>query len=140
MSHENLSREQTIEMSSEQNFGIVFTVFFLIIALWPVVFSGTGPRFWALVAAVLVGLTAWRAPEQLKSANVAWHKLGLLLGRIVSPIALAIMFFLVITPIGLIARMCGKVFLKIQKDPNASTYWQARTPPGPAPDSLTRQF
>jgi hypothetical protein len=140
MSHENLSREQQIEISSERSFGVVFSIFFLVVSVWPVVFNGAGPRPWALVAAVLMGLTTWLAPYKLKSANIAWHKLGLLLGRIVSPIALAIIFFLVITPIGFIARLCGKVFLKIQKEPKALTYWQERTPPGPAPDSLNRQF
>lgn len=140
MAHENHFRREEITLSTERSFGTVFTIFFLIIALWPTVFQNTMPRLWAIAAALILAWITWKLPSRLRPANVLWHKFGLLLGRVVSPIALAIVFFAVVTPLGVLARWRGKDFLKLQKDPDAATYWQPRDPPGPAPESLDRQF
>lgn len=140
MTHENLSRPEEMQLASERNFGVVFTIFLLVVALWPAVFQNSTPRVWAIAAALILAWVTWKLPLRLRRANILWHKFGLLLGRVVSPIALAIVFFAVITPLGILARWRGKDFLKLQKDPGATTYWQPRDPPGPAPESLDRQF
>jgi len=67
-------------------------------------------------------------------------KLGILLGRIAAPVALAILFYGVFTPIGAVMRLAGKDPLRLKRDPGSPSYWLPRQPPGPAPDSLDQQF
>jgi hypothetical protein len=64
----------------------------------------------------------------------------MLLHHIVSPVALALVFYLAIMPTGLVMRLFGKDFLRLKRDPQAKSYWIERTPPGPAPDSMKNQF
>jgi len=89
-------------------------------------------------AAFLV--VAWLRPAVLAPLNRAWTRFGLLLHRIVSPIVLGVMFFVVITPMGLVMRALGKDPLRLRYDREARTYWIDRRPPGPAPDTLNNQF
>jgi hypothetical protein len=69
-----------------------------------------------------------------------WIKLGVLLGKVVSPVALGILFYCVLMPIGIVLRMAGKDPLRLRRDSSAASYWIARRPPGPPPDSMTNQF
>lgn len=140
MQHEDLSREEHIEGSSDRSFGVVFAIVFSIIALWPVVFGSGGLRVWAAVVAAGFALVAWVKPVLLAGMNRLWLKFGLLLGKIVSPIALGILFFLVITPIGWLMRLTGKDPLRLKHDAEAASYWIDRKPPGPPPGSMTNQF
>jgi hypothetical protein len=79
-------------------------------------------------------------PELLAGLNRQWMKLGILLGKVVSPIALGVLFYCVITPIGLALRLAGKDPLRLKRDPAANSYWIPRDPPGPPPGSMTNQF
>ena len=79
-------------------------------------------------------------PQMLAPLNRLWFRFGLLLHKIVSPVVLAIMFFLVFTPTGMIMRALGKDPLRLRLDKNATSYWIERTPPGPSPESLGDQF
>jgi hypothetical protein len=83
---------------------------------------------------------AWMRPAWLRRANDLWIKLGLLMGRIVNPIVLGLLFYLVITPFGLGARLFGKDLLRLRLDRTAKSYWIERTPPGPAPETMRQQF
>ncbi len=139
MAHENLTREQDVEGSSDRSFGIVFAVVFLVIAAWPLMSGGTF-RWWAGAIAVLFAAIAWVKPALLSGLNRQWMKFGLLLGKVVSPIALGILFYGVIAPIGLMLRIAGKDPLRLKLDKGAGTYWIRRDPPGPPPDSMTNQF
>jgi len=85
-------------------------------------------------------LVALIKPTLLTGLNKLWIKLGLLLGKVVSPIALGILFYIIITPIGLLIRINGKDPLRLKFDPNAKSYWIPREPPGPPPDSFKNQF
>jgi hypothetical protein len=76
----------------------------------------------------------------LSPLNRLWLRFGLLLHKIVSPLVLGIMFFLVITPIGLLMRAVGKDLLRLKFDKRSSSYWIERLPPGPPPESLKDQF
>jgi hypothetical protein len=69
-----------------------------------------------------------------------WTALGLLMGRLVNPVVTAILFYIVITPVGLIARLLGKDLLRLKLVPGADSYWIRRMPPGPAPASMNKQF
>jgi hypothetical protein len=139
MAHEDLSREQQIEGSSDRSFGLVFAAMFVIVACWPLL-RLQPPRWWALGAAsVLVIISFWK-PAFLAYFNRLWTRLGLLLGRIVSPVALGILFYAVLAPIGAIVRLTGKDPLRLKLDPGAASYWIERSPPGPPPDSMTNQF
>lgn len=132
-------RPQKIENSSNRSFGLVFAAFFLIVALLPLL-HGHDVRLWALGLAGTFLLLAFAAPELLAPLNRLWTRFGILLHHIVSPIALGVMFYGVVTPTGLIMRLVGKDSLRLHMDKSASSYWIERLPPGPAPDSLKLPF
>lgn len=138
--HENLSRtDDNLKQSSDRFFGLTFFVVFLIIALWPLL--GQNPvRPVALGIALAFLIVALVVPKWLAPLNRLWLKFGELLHRIVSPIILGVMFFGVITPFGLLMRLAGKDLLRMKRDPNCTSYWIRREPPGPEKTSLKRQF
>jgi hypothetical protein len=140
MAHERLHEDhEEVKAPSNRNFGVTFAVAFAIIGALPLIRHG-GVRWWAwIVAALFVALT-WLRPQLLTPLNRWWLRLGLLLGHIVSPIAMAILFYLVITPIGFIMRLSSKAAMRVHFDPKASSYWVLRDPPGPPPDSMNNQF
>ena len=139
MGHESYERREEIKGSSNRSFGIVFAFVFAVIGLLPLVFGGS-VRVWALTVGGLFLLVALAVPAMLAPLNRAWLRFGLLLHRIVSPLVLGIMFFLVITPMGLLMRALGKDLLRLRFDKQSSSYWIDRAPPGPAPESLKDQF
>ncbi len=137
--HEDLSRSQEIKASSNRAFGWTFTVAFLIIALWPIA-SSNAPHWWSLIVSGLTALVTMAIPALLDLPNRLWLRFGQLLHHITSPVALAIMFFLVITPIGLLLRAFGKEFLRLRPGDSVASYWIHRDPPGPEPASMSEQF
>jgi hypothetical protein len=139
MAHERLDREQRVEASSDRAFGWVFAAVFLVVAAWPLLYAAP-PRWWSAAIAALFGLLAAFRPASLSTANRLWLKFGLLLGKVVSPIALGILYYAVLVPIGLAMRLAGKDPLRQKRDGDADSYWLRRQPPGPPPDSMNRQF
>ena len=138
--HEHTPRHTSqIQSSSDRSFGFVFAAVFLIVAFYPLLHAA-GIRIWAVVISGLFLLLAALVPQVLAPANRLWTKFGLLLHNIVSPLALGILFFLVVTPTGLLMRLFGKDPLRLRFDPAADSYWIKRDPPGPAADSLKNQF
>ena len=138
--HEHTPRHTSqIQSSSDRSFGFVFAAVFLIVALYPL-FHAAGIRIWAVAVSGVFLLLAALVPQVLAPANRLWTKFGLLLHHIVSPIALGILFFLVVTPTALLMRLFGKDPLRLRFDPAADSYWIKRDPPGPAADSLKNQF
>lgn len=139
MAHEDLSRDQHVEGSSDRSFGLVFVVVFFTIAAWPLL-HGETPRWWAFGVAAVFALVAVMRPTLLAGLNRLWVKLGVLLGKLVSPIALGILFYGVFFPVGVAMRLAGKDPLRLRRDADAASYWIPRKPPGPPPDSMTNQF
>jgi O-antigen/teichoic acid export membrane protein len=137
--HEDLRREHTVAIGSERSFGVVFAVVFLVIALWPVLWW-QAPRLWALVVAAVFALLAFTLPAVLRPLNYAWFRFGLVLHRIMSSVILAMLFFVTVTPIAFIYRLLGKDPLRLQFEPHSASYWIVREPPGPPPETMTKQF
>jgi saxitoxin biosynthesis operon SxtJ-like protein len=137
--HEDFSRTQPVKGSSNRAFGAVFTAVFLIVALWPLA-SGHSPRGWALAVSGLLLLITVATPSWLTVPNRLWMKFGLLLHRVISPVVLAILFYVVVTPMGLIMRAFGKDPLRLKREGSDPSYWIKREPPGPQPDSMSDQF
>jgi hypothetical protein len=137
--HEDLSRKQEGQGGSDRSFGIVFAIFFAVVGLLPLR-THRPARWWALILAALFLAVGLFRPAWLRPLNRAWTKLGLLLGRIVSPVVTGLLFFLVVTPIALLFRLLKKDPLRLASSAEVSSYWIPRQPPGPAPESMRNQF
>ena len=137
--HEDLDRAEEIKLSSDRSFGIVFLLVFLAMGIWMVL--GSHPEGWLFLAgSVILFVVTLARPSILSPLNRAWFKFGLLLGQVVNPLILGVVFFLVITPIAGIRRLLGKDSLRLKSKPSIGSYWIDRNPPGPKPGSMTRQF
>jgi len=121
---------------SERSFGIVFSVVFLIIALYPLLDSQ--PIYlWSLIVSIALLFVAFVFPKLLTVANNLWFKLGIALGSIVSPLVMALIYFLVVLPTGIVMRALGKDLLRQKLDKNAHSYWIERNEPT---SSMKNQF
>jgi hypothetical protein len=116
------------EQSSPKSFGIVFSIVFLIVALYPLI-NSEGLHIWALVASIIFFFLAFIAPNVLVLPNKLWFKFGLLLGSIIAPIVMALVYFSTVLPIGIIMRLLGKDLLKQKLNKNAKSYWIERREP-----------
>jgi hypothetical protein len=127
-------------LPSERTFGFVFTGIFLILAgsIWYHHGKPVALRVCLVLAVLFLAFTIFM-PIALRPLNKAWYKLGLLMGRVVSPIVLGILFFILITPIAFFMRMAGRDPLRLRKQ-NVQSYWIERTPPGPESASFKDQF
>ena len=110
-----------IKISSNKSFGIVFFIIFLVISLWPLLNYGN-IRIWSLTLSIIFLTLGLINSKILTPLNRLWFKFGLMLGKIVSPIVLGIVFFLVVTPTGIIMRLIGKDLLNLKKK-NYESYW-----------------
>lgn len=126
----------TVKMGSERNFGLVFAAVFLIVGMWPML-RGDGPRWTVLVIAAIFIAIALLAPQVLRLPNRLWFKLGLLLGAIVAPIVMALVYLLAFVPIGMLMRATGKDPLDTNMAPEAASYWIERKE---QPKSMKLQF
>ena len=110
------------KMSSNRSFGLLFFVVFLLITLWPIK-SGETIRTWALLLSVIFLLLGILNSRLLYPLNKLWNYLGIFLGVLVSPIVMGIVFFLVVTPTGLIIRLFRKDLLRLKKNKSIKSYW-----------------
>lgn len=115
---------QELKIGSNRSFGIIFFIVFLIIALWPLT-NNDNIRIWSLVISIIFLILGIFNSNLLTSMNKLWMKFGLLLGKIVSPVVMAVIYFGVVTPTGLIMRILGKDILKLNKN-NYNSYWQEK--------------
>tara|TARA_B100000579_G_scaffold218417_1_gene178632 strand:+ start:509 stop:892 length:384 start_codon:yes stop_codon:yes gene_type:complete len=116
-----------IKISSNRSFGIVFFTVFLLISLYPLLNNGD-IRVWSLAISVFFLVLGLVNSKILTPLNKLWFKFGIFLGRIISPIIMGIIFFLVVTPIGFIMRLIGKDLLNL-KYQNIQSYWIKKTGP-----------
>ena len=138
--HERMVGNEAVEGSSDRAFGMVFAAFFALAAFLPLL-SGKPVRWWAAAPALAFLVVGLARPVLLHPLNRLWTRLGQLLGRVMTPIVVGIIFYVVITPIGLLKRrITSQDSLHLGFEPDRTSYWIERSPPGPAPDSITRQF
>ena len=116
-----------IKIGSNKSFGIVFFIVFLLIALYPLINNGD-LRIWSFIIAIIFLILGLINSKVLTPLNKLWFKFGLLLGKIVSPLIMGIIFFLVVTPTGLIMRIIGKDLLNLKFNKKKS-YWIEKTGP-----------
>ena len=137
--HEEFTNKHAVKGSSDRAFALVFAIFFALLGLAPL-WKKQAVRPWALALALLFLAIGIFRPAWLHPLNQAWSKLGLLLGRIVSPIVMGLLFFLVVAPIALLFRLMGKDPLRLSFDSAVSSYWIERRPAGPSPETMSNQF
>ena len=116
-----------VKISSNRSFGIVFFVVFLIIAIYPLTKSGD-VRLWSVIISIIFLVLGLLNSKILTPLNKFWFKFGIFLGKIISPIIMGIIFFFVVTPIGLIMRIFGKDVLNLKFSKN-KTYWIEKSGP-----------
>lgn len=139
MSHESLIRSENQTGSSDRMFGLVFSSVFALSAFLPLL-SGGKIRYWALAVSGAFLLASLIAPTLLSGLNRLWTKLGRLMHRFVSPVALAVLFFAVLTPYAIVMRIFRKGPLCLSFQLDASTYWIDRKIFEKSKVNFTRQF
>ena len=110
-----------VKISSNRSFGIVFFIVFLLIALYPLTYS-QDIRIWSVIISIIFLVLGLFNSKILTPLNKLWFKFGIFLGKIISPIIMGIIFFLVVTPIGLLMRLLGKDLINLKYNNNKS-YW-----------------
>lgn len=123
--HEDYGREVHGRGPSDRNFGFVFTVAFLFFGLWPLRHHQP-VRFWCLALSGAFLVITLARPSFLHGANRLWTKCGVVLGRVVNPIVIGLLFYLVFTPAAIILRWMGKDLLQLATGKNEPTYWIQR--------------
>ena len=116
-----------IKINSNRNFGIVFFLVFLLIAVYPLT-NNEEIKVWSVIISLIFLVLGLSNSKILTPLNKLWFKFGIFLGKIVSPLIMGIIFFLVVTPIGLIMRLLGKDVLNLKYNKNQS-YWIEKNSP-----------
>tara|TARA_B100001996_G_scaffold186859_1_gene142945 strand:- start:26 stop:421 length:396 start_codon:yes stop_codon:yes gene_type:complete len=120
-------KTDNLNIPSNKSFGIVFFIFFLIVSLFPLLNDGS-LRVWSLIISITFLLLGLTQSKILTPLNKIWFKFGLLLGKIISPIVMGIVFFLVVTPIGILMKILKKDLLNLKINNNKS-YWIEKSEP-----------
>ena len=113
--------KKNIKLGSNKSFGIVFSAVFFIISIWPLL-DGGQIRYWSIIISIIFLVLGILNSKLLTPLNKIWFKFGLLLGNIISPIVMGLVFFLVVFPTGIIMKLLGKDLLNLKKNNNDS-YW-----------------
>ena len=117
-----------VKISSNRSFGLVFFIVFLLIASYPIIYNGE-VRTWSLLISLIFLVLGLFNSKILSPLNKLWFKFGILLGKIISPLVMGIIFFFVVTPIGLIMRLMGKDVLNLKYNNKNKSYWIEKSGP-----------
>ena len=123
-----MKQNKEIKLPSNKNFGIVFFIVFLIVSLYPLV-NSDNIRIQSLIISIIFLALGLLNSKILTPFNKLWFEFGILLGKIVSPLVMGIIFFLVVTPIGLIMKLLGKDLLNLKYNYNNKSYWIEKNGP-----------
>ena len=129
-------KKVSVKISSNRSFGFLFFIVLLAISLWPLK-SQEDLRLWAFILALIFFVLGILNSKFLTPLNKLWMKFGIFLGSIISPFVMGVVFFMVVTPVGLIMRFLGKDLLRINKSKFVSTYWISREKQN---NTMKRQF
>ena len=110
-----------IKIGSNKSFGIVFAIVFSIISIWPLL-DGGELRLWSIIIAIIFLTLGFFNSNLLTPLNKIWFKFGIFLGNFIAPIIMGVIFFFVVTPIGLFMKVLRKDIINLKKN-NKSTYW-----------------
>ena len=113
--------QSKIKLPTNRNFGIVFFVVFLIIAIWPIL-NENDIKLWSLIISLIFLILGIANSKLLTPLNKIWFKFGIFLGNFIAPIVMGFIYFVVVTPTGLIMKALGKDLLNLKKN-NKETYW-----------------
>tara|TARA_S200000501_G_scaffold288501_1_gene273169 strand:- start:791 stop:1174 length:384 start_codon:yes stop_codon:yes gene_type:complete len=116
-----------IKIGSNKSFGIVFFLVFLVISLYPLI-NNESLRYWSLVVSFVFLILGLFNSNILTPLNRLWFKFGILLGKFISPLIMGIIFFLVVTPIGILMKIFKKDLINLKFD-NSKSYWIEKTEP-----------
>lgn len=122
---EHIAHDHHVAVSSDRSFGCVMAGFFAIVGLWPL-WGGGAPRWTLVIIALAFAAVTIVRPVLLNPLNLLWHKLGLLLGKIVAPLVMGLLFFVVVTPLGMLRRLMGADPLRRRKKVASDSYWIPR--------------
>lgn len=114
-----------VKIGSNRSFGIVFFIVFIVIALWPIL-NNQDIRIWSLIVSVIFLVLGILNSKLLNPLNILWFKFGLFLGKIISPIIMGVVFFVVVTPIAILLRIFRKDVLSLKKN-TSDTYWKKKS-------------
>jgi len=109
---------------NNKSFGILFFIVFLLIAIWPVI-NSEPIRIWSIIISILFLILGITNSKILTPLKRGWIKLGEILGKVVAPIIMGFIYFIIITPIGILMRLFGKDLLNIKFNKDKS-YWIKR--------------
>jgi hypothetical protein len=137
--NESFDHEPLAKGSSDRSFGLVFTAFFVLLGLWPMVHNRP-VRIWALGLSLPFLLSAVAFPGVLGALNASWTQLGKLLAKVTNPLITGLMFYLIFAPTGVILRLLGNDLLRMKYDRGAGTYWIRRASAGLGSESMRNQF
>jgi len=112
------------KLPSNKSFGLVFFIFFLLISIYPIFFNQNIRIIFFIISIIFLFLGLINS-KILTPLNKLWMKFGYLMGKIVSPLVMTLIFYLIITPIAILLRIIGKDVLKKHKT-NSKTYWNKR--------------
>ena len=116
-----------IKVGSNRSFGFVFSIVFLLIALWPLL-NNSEIRVWSLIISAIFLILGFLNSMLLNPLNILWFKFGLFLGKIISPLVMGLIFFCVVTPIGILMKIFMKDLLKLKYN-NENSYWVDKNGP-----------
>ena len=116
------------KLPSNRNFGIVFFVVFLIISFYPLTYNGDIIK-WSLVISIIFLILGLLNSKIITPLNWLWFKFGIFLGRTISPIIMALIFFIVVTPIGLMMKLLRKDLLNLKYNKKSKSYWIEKNGP-----------
>ncbi len=114
-------------MGSNKNFGLVFFLFFLVISFYPLI-NDKEIRIWSIVVAIFFLILGVLNSPILTPLNKIWYKFGIVLGKVISPLIMGIIFFLIVTPTGIFMRILKKDLLNLRYN-NKSSYWILKSGP-----------
>lgn len=139
--HEQLSKRDDVKAPTERSFGITFSIVFLLLAAFTYWHRGATATFYTIITVSLVfAVVTLVAARLLRPLNLIWLKFGLLLHKVVNPVIMGLLFFVVFTPMGIAMRAIGVDFLRLKRKPAIETYWISRRGEAIQDSSMKNQF